>query len=375
MPKRREGPTRSKASGYYYFDNRIGFGQDKKRIRFSLKTKDPEKARWLWEQEYRKHWSRYYGIESPAITSRIFFPELANEFIEYERTVKKAKEWEMMRNRLRIVYELWGDITIDEITRDRLVELDGHLRILPFGKKKKGRSEATINQYFTLLKMLFNFAVRTKKYSGENPVREIRPYTVDEKRREYTPEELERILEAAERMERESRNGADFPKHVKKIILLLLYTGMRVGEVLNLKWENIGEDRIVLKRTETKQKKEKIIPLTDGVRDILESLKEHKKRDGYVIPLQRKGKEIQTVGAISKIREYSGVRDFIFHNLRHTASAIMVSEALGRGVGLADVMKILGHSQVETTMRYLHPDFSRMRKAMEVLEEKAKKRH
>jgi len=38
------------------------------------------------------------------------------------------------------------------------------------------------------------------------------------------------------------------------------------------------------------------------------------------------------------------------------------------------VMKILGHSQVETTMRYLHADFGRMKVAMEVLEKKAKKK-
>ena len=76
---------------------------------------------------------------------------------------------------------------------------------------------------------------------------------------------------------------------------------------------------------------------------------------------------------IRKIRKYAGVEDFIFPGLRHTASTIMVSEALGRGVGLADVMKVLGHSQVETTLRYIHPDFERMKKAVEVLAEKAEK--
>lgn len=77
---------------------------------------------------------------------------------------------------------------------------------------------------------------------------------------------------------------------------------------------------------------------------------------------------------VRKIRKYPGVEDFIFHNIRHTASTIMVSEALGKGVGLADVMKILGHSQIETTMKYLHADFGRMKKAMKVLERKAKKK-
>lgn len=162
-----------------------------------------------------------------------------------------------------------------------------------------------------------------------------------------------------------------------RIVLLLLYTGMRTGEVLNLKWDNIKEDKIILKRTETKQKKEKVIPLTDGIKRTLESLRDKRRTDGYVIPLRfgkRGRKSIWMTDTIRKIRKYSGIQDFIFHNIRHTASTIMVSEALGRGVGLADVMKVLGHSQIETTMKYIHPDFSRMKKAVQVLEEKTKKK-
>ncbi len=185
MPKRQEGPRRDKKTGFYYFDEYVGLGDDKQRIRFSLKTKDPDKARWRWEQEYRKHWSKYYGVESPATTSRISFGDLANEFIEYERTVKKVKEWETIKNRLRIVHELWGDIPVSEIDKDRLIELDEHPRSLPISGEKKGRSEATINYYFGFLKTFFNYAIR-KNHLLENPVKEVRPYTVDEKRREYT---------------------------------------------------------------------------------------------------------------------------------------------------------------------------------------------
>jgi len=73
------------------------------------------------------------------------------------------------------------------------------------------------------------------------------------------------------------------------------------------------------------------------------------------------------------IREYSKVDDFISHGLRHTASTIMVTETLGRGVGLADIMRVLGHSKVETTLRYLHGDTERMRKAVEALEKATRK--
>ena len=52
MPRRREGPTKNQQTGYYFFDEYVGFPPEKKRIRISLRTKDPEKAQWLWEREY-----------------------------------------------------------------------------------------------------------------------------------------------------------------------------------------------------------------------------------------------------------------------------------------------------------------------------------
>ena len=245
--------------------------------------------------------------------------------------------------------------------RERLSLLDARLR-------EMGRSENTINHYFDILKALFNFAAEKKLWSGENPIREVTPYVIDQKRRAYSPDEISRI-------EREAGAQAGMQQLAKTIVLLLLYTGMRMGEVLNLKWTNVRGDKIVLRRTETKQRKEKIVPIAGPVARILAGL-EKKRRDVYVLPLRRRGGEMKAGWAdslIRKIREYSKVDDFIFHGLRHTASTIMVSEALGRGVGLADVMKVLGHSQVETTLKYIHPDFERMKKAVEVLAEKAEK--
>jgi len=365
MPRRREGPTKLKQTGYYFFDEYIGFPPNRKRVRVSLKTKNPLRAQFLWEQEFKKRWSEYYGIEFPGKPEKISFKDAAKDFVEYEKNVKRIKEWKLQEDRLSRISELWGNIYLSDIKREHLVKLDDHLKSL-------GRSKATINHYFTLLKSLFNYAIKKKIFSGDNPVNEIKPYLVEERRREYSPEEIWRIIEAAERIEKEARKNALFQKHVKRIVLLLLYTGMRLGEAINLRWENIKDDKIVLKRTETKQKREKVIPLTDSIRQVLETMMNERRKDGYVFPM--KGRDRKTVWAkdtIDKIRKYSGIPDFIFHNIRHTASTIMVSEALGRGASLADIMKVLGHSQVETTLKYVHTDFERMRKAVEVLGEKA----
>ena len=63
MPRCREGPVKNKQTGYFFFDEYVGFPPDKKRIRISLRTKDPTKAQWLWEQEYKKQWSEFFVIE------------------------------------------------------------------------------------------------------------------------------------------------------------------------------------------------------------------------------------------------------------------------------------------------------------------------
>jgi integrase len=368
MPRRREGPRRDPRSGAYFFDQYVGFKPQVRRIRLTLRTKDPVKAQWLWEQEFRRQWSLFYGIKMPSTPGQVSLVDVSREFVSHRREIKRIKEWRVLRFRLNIVLDIWGNINLADINRERLSILDARLR-------EMGRSENTINHYFDVLKALFNFAIEKKLWSGENPIREVTPYIVDQKRRAFGPDEIRRIVKAAGRIEREAGANAGMQQLAKSIVLLLLYTGMRTGEVLNLQWANVRGDKIVLQRTETKSRKEKIVPITGPVARILAGL-EKKRRDVYVLPLRRRGGQMRAGWAdslIRKIRKYSEVDDFIFHGLRHTASTIMVSEALGRGVGLADVMKVLGHSQVETTLKYIHPDFERMKKAVEVLAEKVKK--
>ena len=364
-PKRHEGPALNKQTGYYFADFYVGFGEERKRVRISLRTKDPEKALWLWEQEYRRQWSRFYGIEPPIRPSTIRFSKIADEYVEYERDVKKIKEWKLYEQRLTIIQKCWGDVQLEKISRRHFIELDKWLR-------QGGRSNYTINHYMTLLRGLFNYAIKNKKYRDENPAAEIRPYTVDRKRRELTPDELSRILEAASEVEKEADPRGYVERHAKRIIQLLLYTAMRNSELFTLKWgEHVKEDKIVLKRTETKQQKEKIIPITDAIQRILDEFKADGDPGDYVIPLAPgiNRENVSVYGMTQKIRKKTGISDFILYNIKHTAATVMIKEALGRGASLEDIMKILGHSQLETTLRYVHADFDRMKKAMGALED------
>ena len=108
MPRRREGPVKNKQTGYFFFDEFIGFKPDKKRARISLRTKDPNKAQWLWEQEYKKQWQSYYGAGAQEKPQKRRFQDVADEYVTYARDIKKIKEWRTVESRLRIISECWG---------------------------------------------------------------------------------------------------------------------------------------------------------------------------------------------------------------------------------------------------------------------------
>jgi integrase len=364
-PRRREGP-RLQASGYYAFDAYVGFGPEARRFRYSLKTRDPIQAQFRYEQELRRQWSAYYGIEAPGRRFAASFTDVGREFIAYLRDTRKTATWKLVRDRMNILAGFWQDIDLTQITKQKLSDLDKWLAA-------KGRGEFTRNHYFALVRAFFAYAIREKKFFGDNPAVGIRPYIVIRKRREYSAEEIGRIIDAADTIERKAPANAKTHRYLGRIVRLLLLTGMRLNEVLNLRWSSIAEDRIMFTAAETKQRKEKIVPITPAIRAILDTLHDARRKDGYVIPVERGRTGLDMSQAIGKIREASGVQDFIFHGLRHTAASIMVSEALGRGVGLADIMAVLGHSQVETLMKYQHLDLTRMRRAMEALGEKFKK--
>ncbi len=128
MPKRREGPVLNTQRDVYYFDQFVGIGAERRRVRVSLGTRDLARATWLWEQEFKRRWSEYYGIKSvkPAAPAR--FASLIPEFIAFEREVKRAATWKTFEKRLEIVASIWGDIALGSISRPQPTAPDKALR-------------------------------------------------------------------------------------------------------------------------------------------------------------------------------------------------------------------------------------------------------
>jgi len=154
--------------------------------------------------------------------------------------------------------------------------------------------------------------------------------------------------------------------HLQPIILIALNTGMRKGEILSLKWDNVhfNNNIFIITALNNKSKKTKRIPINSVLRNSLLELKLRSGSNSEYVFLCDEGlpiKEIKT--AFKNACRRANIEGLRFHDLRHTAGTKMVES----DVNIVAISEILGHSSIEITKkRYLHPDNS-LRDAVEKL--------
>ena len=229
-------------------------------------------------------------------------------------------------------------------------------------RQKAGRKPATVNRELSVIKNLFNYAWRTKKYFGRNPVSLAGMLEANNLiERILSPEEEARLLEMSE-------------GHLRDIILISLNTGMRQGETLGLRWDWIDFERnfIVIPQSNTKSKKERKIPINTVLRVLLMERRLATESKEFVFPSPRanpkqsrreKEKHLAWVKRSFKTAcKKAGIENLRFHDLRHTAATRLVNA----GIPLHAVAKLLGHSTVRVTERYSHPEES-VQKAVDIL--------
>jgi integrase len=140
--------------------------------------------------------------------------------------------------------------------------------------------------------------------------------------------------------------GSETPFIVAAFRLLIL-TGCRLGEIQTLKWEYITPRHMELPDTKTGARR---IPLPQAARDVLDALP-HYAGNPYVIAGKLEGRfATDFQHPWRRIRDRAGLPDVRIHDLRHTYASMAVSS----GMPIQMVGRLLGHSQLQTTMRYAH---------------------
>lgn len=213
--------------------------------------------------------------------------------------------------------------------------------------------QSTARNYFLVLQSVLNKATK-KGHLKKNPTHEVENIAKDPPKIEYlNDEELNKLW------------GADIQNtEVKRAFLFSAYTGLRLSDIINLKWtdiEDIKEGGKSYKQVSIQQKKTKdliYIPVNKKAEKLLNV--KHKISDqvfdvtphtvAYWLPKWAKKAKVS--------------KHIHFHMARHT----FATRLLNKGVNIYTVSKLLGHASIEHTQKYLHLRDTDKKSAIDVLD-------
>ncbi len=239
---------------------------------------------------------------------------------------------------------------------------------------KAGISAETVNRDITALKAMLSKAVDWEVIE-HHPLSKVKPLKTDNKGtvrylNEIEERKLRKALQRRDmkiKSERDSANqwreergyellpdlkSAHYADHLSPIVLLALNTGMRRGEIFNLRWRdiNLKSKTLTVQGATAKSGETRHIPLSDDATTALKKWKQQGKKSGHVFP----GKGRQRLDNISSswtgLVKDAKIKNFRFHDLRHS----FASKLIMKGVPLNTVRELLGHADLKTTLRYAH---------------------
>ena len=267
---------------------------------------------------------------------RTTFAALAARYLaEHAATRKKASSQRLDRTNLRLhLLPRLGALPLDTITPAEVMALHHGMHATP----------VIANRVLSLLSTMFGLARRWGLYAGDNPAAGVAPYR--ERRRDtmLTATQRRRVLELLDQF---ARDRLALPS-VLAVIRVLLFTGARPGELLTLTWDRINWEARLIRLADSKTGP-KMLYLSDEALATLAGLEQ---TSVWVFP-GRGGKTplVNVRHTWHTIRRLAGLpAGTRLYDLRHTFASV----AAEQGYSLPMIGALLGHTQPQTTARYVH---------------------
>ena len=343
-PERRSG---MKLSGSLYLRGTIWWANltyQGRRYRFSTKEKDPIKAQ-IAMSEFLKSLIKAPTVTSPpkAQTVTVASPSKAEtstnlsfeEFYkkEYLPLCEHQRSYETKKYIINSLPLWFRSLKLNQIKVKDIETLRSEIL--------KDREVATWNKVLTILKHAFKKAFQWGYIPevSSKLIMEVRPSKGAGKRLKYlTQEEFQRLL-------------SFLPEHLKPLVTVAGFTGMRKSELLQLKWQDIDFNLKVIHIKKTKTHEMRTVPMNETVYQTLRQLWLNRNLScEYVFTY--KGKPIRDNfkhGFNTAVRK-AGLEDFHFHDLRHC----FVSWLSQAGIPLRTIMELSGHKTLSMALRYSH---------------------
>ena len=248
----------------------------------------------------------------------------------------------------------FGDYLIEEITPEHILkyqairkqELD-----LKFERKvvnKKDRNYATISGELACLKHIFYMAMDWEIIT-RNPVarRSIRFFPEKKRTRYLKKEEITRLLSACK-------------GHTYQIVAIALNTGMRIGEILKLTWEDVdlSDKKICISQTKTNENRE--IPINSYLIEVFRTIP----KDRENLFKDRLANQLKSIKhSFKRALLEAEIKDFRFHDIRHTFSSHLAMN----GVDETTRAELLGHKKSSMTSTYTHSNWEQKKKVVQII--------
>jgi integrase len=263
------------------------------------------------------------------VVGNLPFSEFADLYLVRCISVLKSSSVRTERDRTAYWRGVFGNRPLGQITAAELQDWQAERR--PLNKP------ATVNRLMGRLRHMFNRAVEWELLD-ESPMRRIRFLRENNARlRHLTIDECSRLLDACR---------AD---NMRGIITVALHTGMRLGEILDLKHRDLDFATGVLTVRDSKNGESRHIPMDSTVTALLKRTQPVANCD-YVFPNAAGKRWNYSQEPFRNVRKRAGLVDLHFHDLRHT----FASQWMMNGGDLYALRGILGHKSIAMTQRYAH---------------------
>ncbi|MDA1117095.1 MAG: tyrosine-type recombinase/integrase [Proteobacteria bacterium] len=242
--------------------------------------------------------------------------------------------------RQRVMLKWWkaklGDYSLAAITPELLSRYRDKL------KGDEGVSNATVNRYLSALSKTFSNAVKEWHLLTDNPLRRVSKMKEPAGRVRYlSDDERTALLDACAKSEY---------KPLRLIVLFAMTTGMRRGELLGLRWQDVDLERRVAVLHKTKNSERRSVPIVPEVAELLREHGKVRRLDTELIfPGEGSGPvwfDAEWYAALKAAK----VKDFRFHDLRHTAASYLAMS----GATVPELAAVLGHKTLQMVKRYAH---------------------
>ena len=274
----------------------------------------------------------------PKSTEAHTVAELAERYLREHVEVRcKPRTVKHYRSAIdKHILPAFGDMPITAVTAALVADLHYDLRERPY------TANLAID---TLSQIIKQAAAWSLAPEGFNPCQQVPRYREGRRERFLTDVEIRRLGRVLEELQAEGR----LPVHAAAAIRLLVLTGCRRNEIVRLRWDDVDFEAGELQLRDSKTGPRSVSLSPEAV-EVLAAIPRVRGNRWVIAGHDPSQPMLSLSDHWRRVRSRADLKDVRLHDLRHT----FASRALALGESLPVIAKLLGHSQVKSTARYVH---------------------